>query len=70
VFASKFFTLMILLTLLALGGAVGLQVMEMQQYNLIDTLYKRYIDSGEAAAPAAPAKAPAAGKKDVKADKK
>jgi hypothetical protein len=69
VFASKFFTLMILLTLLALGGAVGLQVMEMQQYNLIDTLYKRYIDNGEAA-PAAPAKAPAAGKKDVKADKK
>ena len=42
-FNSKAFCVITLLTVIALGGAVGLQVMEMQQYNLVDKLYNKYI---------------------------
>lgn len=44
-FNSKFFTVMIVLTFLALGGAVALQVLEMNEYNLFETLQERYFPS-------------------------
>lgn len=36
---SKAFTLMIILTMLVLGGVVALQVMEMNAYELFQTLF-------------------------------
>ncbi|MBR2372750.1 MAG: hypothetical protein IKA87_00805 [Lentisphaeria bacterium] len=42
---SKFFVLIALLTTLALGGAVALQAMEMQEYNLFNILQQRYFPS-------------------------
>jgi ribosomal protein L12E/L44/L45/RPP1/RPP2 len=44
-FNSKAFCVITFLTVIALGGAVGLQVMEMQEYNLLDKLYNKYIGS-------------------------
>jgi hypothetical protein len=44
-FNSKFFTVMIVLTFLVLGGAVALQVLEMNEYNLFETLQERYFPS-------------------------
>ncbi len=35
---SKFYTVMIVLTLLATAAAVAIQFMEMQQYGIIDQL--------------------------------
>ena len=42
-FNSKAFCVITLITVLALGGAVGLQVLEMQDYKLTDKLYNKYI---------------------------
>lgn len=36
---SKFFTAMIVVTLLVTAAALAIQVMEMQQYGLIDQLF-------------------------------
>lgn len=36
---------MIVLTFLVLGGAVALQVLEMNEYNLFETLQERYFPS-------------------------
>ena len=44
-FNSKLFTVMIVLTFLVLGGAVALQVLEMNEYNLFETLQERYFPS-------------------------
>lgn len=44
-FNSKFFTVVIVLTFLALGAAVAFQAMEMNDYNLFDTLQQRYFPS-------------------------
>lgn len=57
-FNSKVFTTIIVLTLAVLGGAVALQVLEMNEYNLFETIQKSIFgdDSGSAAAAPAPAK--------------
>ena len=39
---SKFFTVMIILTFLALGAALAFQVMEMRDYSLLETLPARF----------------------------
>lgn len=39
-FNSKFFTVMIVLTFLALGAAVAFQSLEMNEYRLFETLLK------------------------------
>ena len=44
-FNSKFFTVVIVLTFLALGAAVAFQAMEMNDYNLFNTLQQRYFPS-------------------------
>lgn len=44
-FNSKLFTVMIVLTFLVLGGTVALQVLEMNEYNLFETLQERYFPS-------------------------
>ena len=44
-FNSKFFTAVIVLTFLALGATVALQVLEMKEYNLFNTLQQRYFPS-------------------------
>ena len=41
-FNSKFFTVVVVLTFLALGAAVAFQVLEMQEYNLFNTLIERF----------------------------
>ncbi len=40
-FESKFFMVMIVLTLLAVGATTAFQVMEMQEYNLFETMFKK-----------------------------
>lgn len=55
-FNSKAFCVIIFLTALALAVAVGLQFMEMQQYNLIETLQERYFSSSEEPAESTAAK--------------
>lgn len=42
---SKFFTIIIALTFLALGAAVAFQSLEMQEYNLFNTLQQRFFPS-------------------------
>lgn len=64
-FNSKVFCIIIVLTALALGAALFLQVQEMLQYNLLSTLQERYFPSSGAAA--GPAKAEPA--KDADKDK-
>ena len=44
-FNSKFFTVVIVITFLALGAAVTFQVLEMQEYNLLNTLQARFFPS-------------------------
>ena len=44
-FNSKFFTVMIVLTFLALGAAVAFQVLEMNEYQLFETLQERFFPS-------------------------
>ncbi len=39
---SKFFTVMIVLTCLALGAALTFQVLEMRDYSLLETLPARF----------------------------
>ena len=39
---SKFFTVMIVLTFLAVGAALAFQVLEMRDYGLLETLPKRF----------------------------
>ena len=39
---SKFFTVVIVLTVLALGATVAFQALEMQEYNLWNTLQARF----------------------------
>jgi hypothetical protein len=41
-FNSKFFTVVVVLTFLALGAAVTFQALEMQEYNLWNTLQARF----------------------------
>lgn len=41
-FNSKFFTVIVVLTFLALGAAVAFQALEMQEYNLWNTLQARF----------------------------
>ena len=41
-FNSKFFTVIIVLTFLALGAAVALQVLEMTDYTLFEILQERF----------------------------
>jgi len=45
VFNSKTFCVIIVLTVLALGAAVFLQVHEMLQYDLVNSLQERYFPS-------------------------
>ncbi len=42
---SKFFAVMAVLTLVALGAAVAFQSLEMKDYNLFDTLQQRFFPS-------------------------
>ncbi|MDD5599082.1 MAG: hypothetical protein PHV82_14140 [Victivallaceae bacterium] len=44
-FTSKTFCVIIILTVFALGAAVFLQVHEMLQYDLVNTLQERYFPS-------------------------
>ena len=44
-FNSRFFTAVVVLTFLALGAAVYFQAMEMQEYNLFNTLQQRFFPS-------------------------
>ena len=44
-FNSKFITVVIFLTFLALGATVAFQAMEMNDYNLFNTLQQRYFPS-------------------------
>ncbi|MBQ9753758.1 MAG: hypothetical protein IJV93_03290 [Lentisphaeria bacterium] len=44
-FNSKFFTAVIVLTFLALGATVAFQSLEMQEYNLFNTLQQRFFPS-------------------------
>lgn len=44
-FNSKFFTAVIVLTFIALGAAVAFQALEMNEYNLFNTLQQRYFPS-------------------------
>ena len=44
-FNSKFFTAVIVLTFLAVGATVAFQVLEMQEYNLFNTLQQRFFPS-------------------------
>ena len=44
-FNSKFFTVVIVLTFLALGATVALQALEMKEYNLFNILQQRYFPS-------------------------
>lgn len=44
-FNSKFFTVMIVLSFLVLGAAVALQVLEMNDYALFETLQERFFPS-------------------------
>lgn len=39
---SKFFTVMIILTFLALGATLAFQIMEMRDYSLLETLPARF----------------------------
>ena len=39
-FKSKFFTVMIVLTFIAMAATVTFQVLEMLEYNLFNTLFK------------------------------
>ena len=41
-FNSKFFTVIVVLTFLAIGAAVTFQALEMQEYNLWNTLQARF----------------------------
>ncbi len=49
-FNSKSFTVIIILTMLTLGAAVALQFMEMQEYNLVEKLYRKYFASNNTSA--------------------
>ena len=40
-FKSKFFTVMIVLTFIAMAATVTFQVLEMLDYNLINTLFNK-----------------------------
>lgn len=51
-FSSKLFTVVVVLTVAALLSAIALQVMEMQQYNLFNSVYQRYF-AGNSASTAA-----------------
>ncbi|MFA7230355.1 MAG: hypothetical protein WC071_03710 [Victivallaceae bacterium] len=62
-FSSKLFTVVVALTVLALLGAIGLQVMEMQQYNLFNSVYQRYFAGNSASSAAVQ---PTAGKTESK----
>ncbi|MBQ7209139.1 MAG: hypothetical protein IJS01_15185 [Lentisphaeria bacterium] len=44
-FNSKFFTVIIVVTFLALGAAVAFQALEMQEYNLWNSLQARFFPS-------------------------
>jgi len=44
-FNSKAFTIIIVVTFLALGAAVTFQVLEMQEYNLLNALQTRFFPS-------------------------
>lgn len=44
-FNSKFFTVVIVLTFVALGATVAFQVLEMKDYNLFNTLQQRFFPS-------------------------
>lgn len=39
---SKFFTIMIILTLIVTAGALTLQILEMNEYSLFETLLKQF----------------------------
>jgi hypothetical protein len=41
-FKSKFFLVMIILTALVLAGSLALQILEMQEYDLFETLKARF----------------------------
>lgn len=54
-FNSKSFAIIIVLTLLALASVVTIQYMEMQEYDLVDKLYREFFSSAKAdSEPAAP----------------
>ena len=44
-FNSKVFTIIIVVTFLAMAAAVTFQVLEMQEYNLLNTLQARFFPS-------------------------
>lgn len=51
-FNSKVFTVIIVLTLVCIGGAVTLQVLEMQEYNLFETIKKSFSSEESSSTPA------------------
>ncbi len=55
-FNSKVFTTIVVLTLAVLGGAVALQLLEMNEYNLFETIQKSIFGEEEAAPAPPPAK--------------
>ncbi len=55
-FNSKVFTTIIVLTLAVLGGAVALQMLEMNEYNLFETIQKSIFGDDSGSAAAAPVK--------------
>ncbi len=42
---SKFFAVMAVLTVIALGAAIAFQSLEMKEYNLFDALQQRFFPS-------------------------
>ncbi|MCP3965492.1 MAG: hypothetical protein GY750_12415 [Lentisphaerae bacterium] len=72
-FQSKFFFVMIILALLAMIGTLVLQVAEMNQYDLMNSIVERYTGSdksavAEKASPASSEKANAKKDKAAKAE--
>ncbi|MFA6100668.1 MAG: hypothetical protein WCV67_09685 [Victivallaceae bacterium] len=58
-FNSKYYLIVIVVAFVFLAGSVGIQVLEMKEYNLFHSLSGRFLKKGEAAATA---EAPAAKK--------
>jgi len=70
-FNSKYYLVVIVIAFLFLAGAVGLQVLEMKDYNLFNSLSNRFFKktvSTTTEAPAAAATAPATKRVERKAE--
>lgn len=51
-FNSKYYTIVIILAFVVLAAAVGVQALEMKEFNLFDSLSKRFIGKSDSAVPA------------------